>query len=121
MLFSKSLIAQKTFAGKALQQFAYGVDSLPWFFFNNLAGKTGTFVEDYLVAVLVARATHVPTPAYDPVLQGGGRIELENPRRDGKLADGHPVKATIYYHERFAGEPCHDGGNAGRHAPASFG
>ncbi|HEY4001666.1 MAG TPA: transglutaminase-like domain-containing protein [Candidatus Xenobia bacterium] len=78
-LFSKTTIAETNMVGKHNIQFAYDVDVAPWLFDQNLWGRFDAFAEHYLILGLVAQASHKAIPAYDPVLQGGGRIEMSAP------------------------------------------
>lgn len=106
VLFGKDVIAQKNTVGKTVQAFAYGAASSPWLLDENLWGRFDACAEHYLMLGLAAQVGGTAIPAYDPELQGGGRVVPQPAvKTTVKLADGTRVPALVYTLSDLQGAP----------------
>ncbi|MHC9541719.1 MAG: transglutaminase-like domain-containing protein [Vulcanimicrobiota bacterium] len=76
VIFSTGVIAQKTMIGKEQTSSVLPIDQGCHLFLSDLWGRLDTFVEHYLIYVLLARSGNTRIRVYDPILKVTGTIEI---------------------------------------------
>ncbi|MDQ7824207.1 MAG: transglutaminase-like domain-containing protein [Candidatus Eremiobacteraeota bacterium] len=105
VIFSKGLIAQKNVVGKEASSSIIPVDSACFLFVNNLWGRLDTFVEHYLLLILIARQGTTKIRVYDPVLRTSGDIQVIPSREEKIDHNGTGITCRIYTINDFYGIP----------------
>ncbi len=76
VIFSSGVIAQKTMMGKEQTSSVFPIDQGCHLFLSDLWGRLDTFVEHYMLYILLARSGNTRIKVYDPILKVIGTIEI---------------------------------------------
>jgi hypothetical protein len=102
VIFSEGIIAQKTMVGKEQTSAVFPINQGCHLFLSDLWGRLDTFVEHYLIYVLLARSGNTRIKVYDPILKVIGTIEVL-PVKDEQIE----VNGVKYSCKRYLMKDCY--------------
>jgi len=104
-IFSSGVIAQKTASGKDQSSAIIPVTQSCNLLVNNLWGRLDTFVEHYLVMIILCRSGMTQIPVFDPILKTTGTIEIVPGKEERIEVGGTAYSCRHYTIKDFYGIP----------------
>jgi hypothetical protein len=105
VIFSSGVIAQKNLVGKEQSSAILPVDRDHYMLLNNVWGRLDTFVEHYLLLVLLARSGTTSIPVFDPILKTTGTVEIIAGKDEQIDLGGTRYQCKVYVLKDYYGIP----------------
>jgi hypothetical protein len=104
-IFSSGVIAEKSAQGKEMTSAIIPIDHMCNLMVNNLWGRVDTFVDHYLVLIILCRSGISRVPIFDPILKTTGTMEIISGKEEHVDLGGTRYQCRQYTIKDFYGIP----------------